>query len=109
MVNKVGRSYKPPPNEINGVFPGRSAIVDSDGTVLQSMDDKEGIGIANINLDPHRKTRADQVCTGVGIAELTVGGPEGAAAVADEYGRAHKSYESNPVRKTKALSISAKP
>ena len=48
MVNKVGRSYKPPPNEINGVFPGRSAIVDSDGAVLQSMDDKEGIGIANI-------------------------------------------------------------
>ena len=37
MVNKVGRSYKPPPNEINGVFPGRSAIIDSDGTVLQSM------------------------------------------------------------------------
>src|SRR5215472_17528412 len=33
MVNKVGRSYKPPPNEINGVLPGRSAIVDSDGTV----------------------------------------------------------------------------
>src|SRR6516164_3170180 len=45
MVNKVGRSYKPPPNEINGFFPGLSAIVDSDGTVRQSMDDKEGIGI----------------------------------------------------------------
>ena len=72
MVNKVGRSYKPPPNEINGVFPGRSAIVDSDGTVLQSMDDKEGIGIASITLDPGKKTRADQVCTGVGIAELAV-------------------------------------
>src|SRR5215472_1944650 len=37
MVNKVGRSYKPPPNEINGFFPGLSAIVDSDGTVRQSM------------------------------------------------------------------------
>jgi N-carbamoylputrescine amidase len=109
MVNKVGRSYKPPPNEINGVFPGRSAIVDSDGTVLQSMDDKEGIGIANITLDSARKTRAEQVCTGVGIAELRIGGPEGAAAVADEYARAHKSYESNPARKAKALSISGKP
>src|SRR5262245_23306941 len=51
MVNKVGRSYKPPPNEINGVFPGRSAIVDSDGTVLQSMDEKEGVGIVDITLD----------------------------------------------------------
>jgi N-carbamoylputrescine amidase len=109
MVNKVGRSYKPPPNEINGVFPGRSAIVDSDGAVLQSMYDKEGIGIANITIDPSRKTHADEVCTGVGIAELAVGGSAGAAAVADEYARAQKSYDSNPVRKAKALSISAKP
>jgi len=109
MVNKVGRSYKPPPNEINGVFPGRSAIVDADGTVLQSMDGKEGIGIANVTVDPGRKTHADQVCTGVGIAELTVGGSEGAAAVADEYARAQKSYDSNSVRRAKALSISGKP
>jgi len=109
MVNKVGRSYKPPPNEIKGVFPGHSAIVDSDGTVLQSMDDNEGIGIANITLDPARKTGADQVCAGVGIAELAVGGPAGAAAVADEYARARKSYDSNPIRKAKALSISGKP
>ena len=109
MVNKVGRSYKPPPNEINGVFPGRSAIIDSDGTVLQSMDDKEGIGIANITINPDTKTRANEVCTGIGIAELAVGGPEGAAAVADEYARAQKSYESNAVRKAKALSISGKP
>jgi hypothetical protein len=55
------------------------------------MDDKEGIGIADITLDPARKTHADQVCTGVGIAELAVGGPAGAAAVADEYARAKRS------------------
>lgn len=109
MVNKVGRSYKPPPNEINGIFPGRSAIVDSDGNTLQSMDDQEGIGIANVTIDPGRKTRADQVCTGVGIAELAVGGSAGAAAVAEEYARAKKSYDNNSVRKAKALSISAKP
>lgn len=109
MVNKVGRSYKPPPNEINGVFPGRSAIVDSDGTILQSMDDQQGIGIASITIDPDRKTRADQVCTGIGIAELAVGGSAGAAAVADEYARAQKSYDGNPARKAKALSISGKP
>ena len=108
MVNKVGRSYKPPPNEINGVFPGRSAIVDSDGTILQSMDDKVGIGIAKITIDPGRKTRADQVCTGVGIAELAVGGSDGAAAVAEEYAKAQKSYDSNPLRRAKALSISGK-
>src|SRR5215813_8973936 len=108
MVNKVGRSYKPPPNEINGVFPGRSAIVDSDGTVLESMDDKEGIGIADIHLDQLKKTHADQVCTGLGIPELAVGGSSGAAAVGDEYSRAQKSYANNGLRKAKALSISAK-
>src|SRR5262245_48135366 len=106
MVNKVGRSYKPPPNEINGVFPGRSAIVDSDGAVLQSMDDKEGIGIATISLNPRRKTAAPSICTGIGIAELAVGGAQGAASVATEYERARKSYESNPIRKAKALAIS---
>jgi N-carbamoylputrescine amidase len=108
MVNKVGRSYKPPPNEINGFFPGKSAILDSDNSVLQSMDDKEGLGIADVTLDPARKTQAPEVCSGIGIAELAVGGSEGAAAVAAEYARAQKSYESNPVRKSKALAISQK-
>jgi N-carbamoylputrescine amidase len=106
MVNKVGRSYKPPPNEIKGRFPGLSAIVDSDGSVLHSMGDTEGIGIADIALDPRRKTSASQICSGVGIAELTIGGSEGGAAVADEYSRAQKSYENNPFRKAKARAIS---
>src|SRR5262249_18518735 len=101
MVNKVGRSYKPPPNEINGVYPGLSAIVDSDGRVLESMNDKEGIGVATITLDPARKTPQATACTGVGIAELAVGGAEGVAAVADEYERARKAYDSNPLRKMK--------
>src|SRR5262249_10496890 len=69
MVNKVGPSYKPPPNEINGVFPGLSAIVDSDATVLRLMDDTPGIGVATIKLDAGRKTRAPQVCTGIGIPD----------------------------------------
>lgn len=107
MVNEVGRSYKPPPNEIKGFFPGRSAIVDSDGTVLQSMDGIEGIGIADITLDPSRKTRANSICTGVGIAELTVGGSAGAAEVARAEAEARKSYENNPLRRAKALAISS--
>ena len=106
MVNKVGRSYKPPPNEIDGVFRGESAIVDSDASVLQSMDDKEGIGIATITLNAGRKTHAPQVCSGIGIAELAVGGAEGAKTVADEYERARQSYESNLFRKAKAQAIS---
>ena len=106
MVNKVGRSYKPPPNEIKGRYPGLSAIVDSNGAVLQSMDDREGVGIAEVHLDPRRKTAAGRVCTGVGIADLTIGGPTGAAAVADEYERARKAYEGNAVRKAKARAVS---
>lgn len=106
LVNKVGPSYKPPPNEIDGVFRGESAIVDSDATVLQSMDDKEGVGIATIRLDAARKTRAPQVCTGIGIAELAVGGAEGVKAVGDANARAQKSYETNLIRKMKARAIS---
>jgi N-carbamoylputrescine amidase len=106
MVNKVGRSYKPPPNEIKGFFPGQSAIVDSDGTVRQSMDDKEGIGIADVSLDARRKTRATSVCTEIGIAELTIGGSAGAADVAKAEAQARKSYENNPLRKARALAVS---
>jgi N-carbamoylputrescine amidase len=106
MVNKVGLSYKPPPNEINGVFRGESAIVNSDASVLQSMDDKEGIGIGTITLDAARKTHATRVCTGVGIAELAVGGAQGAKSVAEEYERARKSYENSLIRKLKARVIS---
>ena len=108
MVNKVGRSYKPPPNEINGFFPGLSAIVDSDGTVRQSMNDKEGVGIADVTLDPSRKRSASDapVCTGVGIADLTIGGEAGKQEVAKSQASGKESYDSNPVRKAKALAIS---
>ena len=108
MVNKVGRSYKPPPNEINGFFPGLSAIVDSDGTVRQSMDDREGIGIADVTLDPSRKRIESEapVCTGVGIADLTIGGAAGKEEVAKSQALGQDSYYSNPLRKAKALAIS---
>jgi hypothetical protein len=60
-------------------------------------------------IQPSRGFGEGQVCTGVGIAELAVGGPAGAAAVADELARAQKSYDDNPTRKAKALSFSGKP
>jgi N-carbamoylputrescine amidase len=106
MVNKVGRSYKPPPNQIKGFFPGRSAVVDSEGTVRQSMDDKEGIGIADVSMDPRLKTGTAPVCTGIGIAELTIGGDAGAAEVANAQIAGRRSYEANPFRKAKALAVS---
>src|SRR5215467_12565068 len=108
LVNKVGRSDKPPPNEIKSFYPGLSAIVDSDGTVKQSMDNKEGVGIADVALDPSRKKSASDppVCTGVGIADLTIGGEAGKQEVMKAQASGKESYDSNPLRKTKALAIS---
>jgi len=70
------------------------------------MDDMEGIGIADIRLEPGRKTTATQVCTGIGIAELAVGGSAGSFSGGRVRART-KSYESNPLRKAKALAVSA--
>jgi len=108
LVNKVGRSDKPPPNEIRSFYPGLSAIVDSDGTVKRSMDNKEGIGTADVTLDPSRKKSAiaPPVCSGVGIADLTIGGEVGKQEVMKAQVSGKESYDSNPLRKAKALAIS---
>ena len=109
IVNKVGPANPPPPNAGNAFFPGLSAIVDSDGTVKRLMDDKEGLAVADVNLDPARKRNPDDppVCTGVGIAALTIGGNAGKEEVAKSQALGKESYESNPARKAKALAISA--
>lgn len=108
LVNKVGRSDKPPPYPIKSFYPGLSAIVDSDGTVRQSMDSNEGIGIADVTLDPSRKKSANDpaVCSGVGISDLTIGGEAGKQEVMKSQASGEESYNSNPVRKAKALAIS---
>ena len=109
IVNKVGPANPPSSNGGNAFFPGLSAIVDSDGTVKRLMDDKEGLAVADVNLDPARKRNADDppVCTGVGIADLTIGGNAGKEEVAKSQASGKESYESNPARKAKALAISA--
>jgi hypothetical protein len=56
-------------------------------------------GIRRREIAAGGKTRAREVCTGIGIAELTIGGQPGAAAVADAYAQAEKSYALNPGRK----------
>jgi hypothetical protein len=75
------------------------------------MDDKEGIAVADVVLDPSRKRSPNDppVCTGIGISDLTIGGAEGAKEVADSQASGKESYDSNPVRKAKALAISGKP
>jgi N-carbamoylputrescine amidase len=110
FVNKVGpwttRTLAPPPPETHGFFPGRSAIVDSDASVLVSMNDAAGVGIADVTLDPRRKAPPGPVCRGVGIAELAIGGPAGADAVTRTQAAGAAAYLANPERPLKARAIS---
>jgi len=55
-------------------------------------------GIRRREIAAGGKTSAREVCTGIGIAEFTIGGQPG-AAVADAYAQAGKSNASNPGRK----------
>lgn len=79
MVNKVGSANPANANSGSAFFPGLSAIVDSDGTVKWFMDDKEGLAVTEVKLDPARKRKPDDppVGTGIGIADLTIGGKAG--------------------------------
>ena len=110
FVNKVGawrtRTLNPPPEETIGFFPGLSAIIDSDARVLTEMDGSEAIGLADVTLDPHRKVQAGPICTGVGIAELSIGGAAGVAAVMQAQERGRRFYETNAARRQKALAVS---
>ena len=110
FVNKVGpwrtRALTPPPDEVVGFFPGLSTIIDSDSSVLTSMNGSEGIGMADVTLDPSRKIDAGPVCTGVGIAELSIGGAVGVASVMRAQELGQQFYSSSQLRRSKARAIS---
>lgn len=59
FTNKVGPFSSPVPGipfmKLDSRFPGESAIVDSDGTVLSRMGDEEGVAVAEVALDPARR------------------------------------------------------
>jgi N-carbamoylputrescine amidase len=110
FVNKVGdwttRRLNPPPAQTRGFFPGLSTIVDADADVLVLMEGEEGIGVADVTLDPARKAAAGVVCSGVGIAELTIGGPAGAASVAHTQAVGAAAYLANAERARRARAVS---
>ena len=64
--------------------------------------------IAEVTLDASRKKNASDppVCTGVGIADLTIGGQAGKQEVMKAQVSGKESYDLNPMRKAKALAIS---
>ena len=58
MANKCGTWKTPMPWPLeaqDSTFPGFSQIIDSDGTVKKQLDNKEGIIVADVVLDPSRK------------------------------------------------------
>lgn len=57
MSNKCGDWISPVPlgKKQISYFPGFSTIVDSDGTLIEQMDNQEGIIISDVILDPERK------------------------------------------------------
>lgn len=74
MTNKVGpwstistRSGK----KVYGGFPGASAIVGPSGETLALMDDRPGVAVVQVTLDPARKTASPSTCEGDLIADLT--------------------------------------
>jgi N-carbamoylputrescine amidase len=113
FVNKVGawttRTLNPPPVETHGFFPGRSCIVGGDAAVLVEMDGKPGVGVADLTLDPARKAPPGVVCSGVGIAELAIGGAAGAAAVTRTQAAGAAAYLANDERARRARAISGGP
>lgn len=74
MVNKVGSFYSPPlrfhsPTLIAGglrpmvnIFPGESAIADSDGNIRAKMGSDEGILVKGVRLDSSLKTKLELIC-----------------------------------------------
>jgi N-carbamoylputrescine amidase len=67
MANKCGSWQTPLPGPFppqDSSFPGLSTIADSDGTVKAQLDDKEGIIVEDVTLDPSRKTHTPPQCFG---------------------------------------------
>jgi N-carbamoylputrescine amidase len=67
MANKCGPWQTPLPGPFppqDSSFPGLSTIADSDGTVKAQLEDKEGIIVEDVTLDPSRKAHALPQCVG---------------------------------------------
>jgi N-carbamoylputrescine amidase len=60
MANKVGRWRTPEPfpfPTLDSAFPGRSAIVAADGSVVARLDGVEAVAVADVVLDPGARAR----------------------------------------------------
>jgi N-carbamoylputrescine amidase len=103
MVNKAGEWNSPVPNTILGQpsgysFSGRSAIIDSGGTLKAQLDACEGLAVAEVTLDPalKRHTAPPQ------YRRYIYPGPLGREVLSVIEAVGHLSYTLNATRKQKA-------
>jgi N-carbamoylputrescine amidase len=117
MVNKVGNFYSPPlrfhsPTLIAGglrpmvnIFPGKSAIADSDGNIKAKMGSNEGILVKDVRLDSSLKTKLELICDNQWIKTP----PHKKRQYYDYMENLGASwYSESSERKQRALSISSK-
>lgn len=116
MVNKVGPWQLSLPNiaEMRGRFPGRSAITDASGIVVQELGGEAGFAVAEVSLDPAQRRVPSFACTGPFVNDLTLGGPLQRAAtrmliraalwfdLETTEKRAQLAYATNPERAQRA-------
>jgi N-carbamoylputrescine amidase len=108
-ANKSGVFKSPTPGlffyEQDSSFPGESAVVDSDGRVLERLGRDEGIAVATVSLDPSRKTGTCPTCHGRWSVKVPL--PINAFALAEAAGRAW--YAMSRDRKEAARRIASAP
>jgi len=67
IANRVGLLDTELPGmlpHLKSSFPGLSVITDSDGTVLAELGEEEGVIVADVHLDPHKKKKGLPECHG---------------------------------------------
>ncbi len=110
LCNKAGLWKSPMPGPMpyqDSRFPGLSSIADSDGSIVAQMGSEEGVIVAEVTLDPSRKSEEPPPCFGRWAYEY---GHEPSwsrhMVVVIEY-LGHLWYSFNSTRKTKAREITS--
>lgn len=108
LANKCGPWQSPIPGPqlvkmTNCRFPGLSTIIDGDGSVKASLDDNEGVIVADVTIDPSHKKQPVVPHYG----RYVYPGPAGRSVLrlVEAMGRLH--YQRSSRRKTKAQSLSS--
>lgn len=103
--DRTGSLHTPLPivnGELNSSFPGFSTIVDSDGSVKAKLGEEEGVIVADVQLDPGRKTKVKPRRFGKMWAFRV---PWYAFIWPQTQEQGEAAYQANPDRRRRALAI----